>query len=313
MKLLKYALLGAICAASPSVNAQECDIDLQIAAITKGNVVPEAVEQRLEAKLTQALSKAGVIGAPYDAQFFIAGRFDDAYNDVTGGPSQKVIVKTTLTLFIGDAVNQKVFASESFDLKGVGSTDQMAYNRVLNQINPSNPKLVKFIQEGRDKIIEYYDNNYSSILAKARQAMTGRKYDEALFYATSIPSCSKGYAEASQLATKIYSDNIDYAGAQLLAKARGEWAAHPDAEGAEQAHYYLSQIDPGAACYPQVAALTKEISKTVKRNWEFENIQKHNDAVALQKQRIAAARAVGVAWASNRPRTRVVNRYYFIR
>ena len=119
MKILKSLFTAAMLCLAASAQAQDCDLEISIANITKGDVVPEAVHSRLEAKLTRALSKAGIVAAPYDAQFFIAGRFDDAYNDIISGPSQKVVVKTTLTLYIGDADNQKVFASESFDLKGL--------------------------------------------------------------------------------------------------------------------------------------------------------------------------------------------------
>ena len=192
----------------------------------------------------------------------------------------------------------------------MGDTDVLAYTRAMNSINASNRKVVDFLERGRAKVIDYYDANYPSILTKARQAMKSRNYDEALFYATSRPSCSRGYAEASALVQKISGESLDYNGARLLAKARAAWAAHPDEQGAAEAHSYLSQIDPGASCMSQTNALAADISKTVKRNWEFENIQKHKDAVALEKERIKAARDASIAWAKSRPR--VVNRYYWV-
>lgn len=57
-------------------------------------------------------------------------------------------------------------------------------------------------------------------------------------------------------------------------------------------------------------ALSKSIGQTVKKNWDFENVTKYKDAVALEKQRIESARAIGVAWAKNQPKT--VNRYYWV-
>jgi hypothetical protein len=291
-------------------NAQDCDIDISIANITKGEVVPQAVNQRLEAKLSTALARLGIVAADYDAQFFIVGRFDDAYNDITSGSSQKVAVKTTLTLSIGDAINQKVFATESFDLKGVGSTDEQAYTKALNSISSSNQNLLNFIQQGKERIIEYYDANYSVFLTKARNAMAARNYDEALYYSTSIPSCCVGYKEACNLTSQIYTDNMNYIAQNLLAQARAAWAESPDAEGARKAYIYLSQIDPSSSSYSAAQSLGKEISQRTKQQWDFENVQKYNDAVALEKQRIEAAKQVAVAWAKSRPK--VVNRYTFI-
>lgn len=309
MRFLKIFIAILLC--SSTAYAQNCDIDLAIANITKGNVVPANVGKKLEAKLTNALAKSGIVAAPYDAQFFIAGRFDDAYNDVTGGPSQKVIVKTTLTLYIGDATHQKIFASESFELKGVGSSDELAYTRALNGINPSNPQLTEFIREGRDKIIQYFDANYQQYLNDARRAQKNRDYDQALFYATSIPSCCKGYAEAQKLATSIMQDNYNYQGQMLLAQAQAAWAEDPTETGASRANEFLTQIDPSSSAAAGAKALTQTMSATTKKQWEFENMQKHKDAMALERERMRAAKEVAVAWAKSRPRT--VNRYVFIR
>lgn len=312
MKLISKAIIPMLIAMLAPIfaNAQDCDIDISIANITKGEVVPQAVNQRLEAKLSTALARLGIVAADYDAQFFIVGRFDDAYNDITSGPSQKVAVKTTLTLSIGDAINQKVFATESFDLKGVGSTDEQAYTKALNSISSSNQNLLNFIQQGKERIIEYYDANYGIFLTKARNAMAARNYDEALYYSTSIPSCCVGYREACNLTSQIYTDNMNYIAQNLLAQARAAWAESPDAEGARKAYIFLSQIDPSSSSYAAAQSLGKEISQRTKQQWDFENVQKYNDAVALEKQRIEAAKQVAVAWAKSRPK--VVNRYTFI-
>lgn len=311
MKIIK-SLIGivALCASAGAYAQGECTIDVSIADITKGDVVPAAINSKLEGKLTQALGKAGMISAPYDSRFFVAGRFDDAFNDISGGPSQKVYVKTTLTLYIGDADEQKVFASESFELSGVGGSDQQAYTRALNKLSAGNKELVDFLRNGQQKIIDYFDSNYQSYINNAKKAMAARNYDEALYYATAIPSCCKGYAQANELAMQIYKQNMNYTAQQLLAKARGAWAADPTAEGAAEAHMYLSQIDPEASCAAEAQALSKQISQTTQKQWEFENVTKYNNAVELEKHRITAAKEVAVAWAKSRPKQ--VNRYVFI-
>ena len=311
MKIQKSIIaIASLCASLCSYGQGECNIDVSIASITKGDVVPEAINSKLEGKLTQALGKAGMISAPYDSRFFVAGRFDDAFNDVTGGPSQKVYVKTTLTLYIGDADEQKIFASESFELNGVGGSDQQAYTRALNKLNAGNKQLLDFLRTGQQKIIDYFDANYQKYINDARKAMAARNYDEALYYATAIPSCCKGYAQANELAMQIYKQSMNHTAQQLLAKARGAWAANPNAEGAAEAHMYLSQIDPEASCAAEAQALSKQISQTTQKQWEFENVTKYKDAVALEKHRITAAKEVAVAWAQSRPKQ--VNRYVFI-
>lgn len=304
-------------------NAQDrCDIDIATVNITKGDVVPEAVDSRLQAKLSQALSKAGLTSVDYDSRFFVAGRFDDAINDITGGPNPKVLVKTTLTVYIGDAEEKKIFSSESFELKGVGSTDQQAYTNALKSISGSNEKLVSFLKAGKQKIIDYYDVNYRKYLDNARKQMASRNYEEALFYATAIPSCCVGYGEATALSLQIYNQSMNYESQQLLAKARAAWAADPSADGAALAYSYLAQIDPSASCASEARALGEDITRTTKNQWEFENVTKYKDQIELEKRRInaaaeserrrlEAAKEVAKAYAKSRPQ--IISRYYFVR
>lgn len=312
MNKFKTFALGAISFFALSAFAQDkCDIDISIANITQGEKVPSAVGARLEAKLAQAMSRAGIVAAPYDAQFFLAGRFDNAYEDVlTGGTREQYVVKTTLTLYMGDAEQQKIFASLPIELQGVGNSKTEAYTRCLNKISYADPKVSEFIRTGKDKIIDYYNNNYAQVINNAQKALQQRNYDEARFYASSIPSCSKGYAQAQALLTNINKDNTNYNSQQLYAQAQAAWAADPTESGAAKAHQYLAQIDPASSIYASAQSLSKQISDKVQRNWDFENIQKHKDAVALEKQRIQANKEKYIAWAKSRPK--VINRYNFI-
>lgn len=295
MKSLKHITLSVLLAAAfgISANAQDkCDIDIATVNITKGEIVPEAVGRRLEAKLSNAMAKAGLTSVQYDSRFFVAGRFDDAINDITGGPSPKVIIKTTLTLYIGDADEQKVFDTETFDLKGVGSNDQQAYSNALNSINGNNARLIEFLQRGKDKIIDYYNANYGKYLDKARKEMASRNYEAALYNATLVPTCCVGYDQAEALALQIYDDSLNFDSANALAKAKAAWGADPTATGAEEAHMYLKQIDPSSSSYAEAKKLSDEISKMTQKQWEFENITKFKEEMALEKKRLDNEKAI---------------------
>lgn len=305
MKTINRILTAALFAASSALAANaagDCQLSISYAPVSQGENVPKAIDSRLEAKVTRLLAQSGISSTDPTSRFFVAGRFDHAFADVTSGPSAKNMINTELTLYIGDSQDKKVFASAVFNLKGVGDTKERAFSKCLNGLSGSNQELLKFITEGRQKIVDYYDAQYPTILNQARAAMTARNYDEALYYATSIPECCKGFNQAQALSMEIYQHYTDYEGAQLLEKARGAWAASPDAAGAEEAFKYLSQIDPAAACAGQARELGNRITATTKSQWEFENVTKYRDAQALEKQRIEAARSVAEAWAKNQPK-----------
>ena len=310
----KLLLVAAFIGAASMSSAQDCDLRLSIAPIEQGENVPYAINTKVENQLMRAVSSHGVIADPYYGQFFVTGRFDNTLDDVVPGPPVRHVINGTFTVYIGDAINQQVYASTSFDVKGVGNSEERAYINALSSIGSKRNQLAQFIEGAKEKIIDYYNKNYKSYLAKAQTAMSQRNYAEALYYTTSIPECCIGYAEASRLTLSIYQSNIDYEGEVLLAEARGAWAANPNEDGAREAWSYLSRIDPSAACYGEAMKLGEQIRKTVKENWDFEVKEKYRDAVALEKQRIAAARDIGVAFAKSQPRVItnfiVSNRYY---
>lgn len=300
---------AAMAAASMAASAADCEIGMGIAPIMEGDQVPASISRKLEAKLKMALTHVGVAAGDYDCQFFLTGRFDQAFSQEAGGVGGRVLVKTDLQLAICDGENRKVFATATFPLKGVGATDEQALTRALGSLNAKNPEFINFVETGKAKIIDYFDKNYPTYIAKAQKALNARNYDEALYWSTAVPECCAGFAQASTLADDIYTDKINYEGAMLLAQAEGEWAANPTDAGASAAYRYLSQIDPSATCYSQAKALGQEMAKVVKQNYDFETKEKYRNAVDLEKLRIEAARKAAVAWAQNQPKTVVHNNW----
>lgn len=308
MKFIRPIIASLALATYLPSMADDCQVFMGVAPMTQGKQVPEAVSQKLMSRLTNLMAQDGVVASGDDSQFFVSGRFDDGFFDRNS--SGNYLVKTTLTLYIGDAEAQKMYASRQFELKGAGKTEQLAYMNALKSLNAGNPDFQTFVTQGREKILDYFNANYSSYLTKARTAMKQRDYDQAMYWASRIPECCRGYNEAVALITSAYSDRVDYEAEQLLAQARAAWAAHPDEAGAEEAHSFLTQIDPAAKCHSDAKALSDKIAKVVKTNWDFENVTKYKDAVEADKRRVEAARQIGVAWAQNQPKT--VNRYYWV-
>ena len=154
----------------------------------------------------------------------------------------------------------------------------------------------EFIREGKEKIISWYNSNYRQILVKAQKSASMHEYDAALYYVTSIPECCVGYEEASKLIDTYYTQYVNYNCQLIMQYARSEWAKSPDAEGASKALDWLIFIEPGSSCEGEAKALYNEIKQKVTSDWDFENREKYKDEAGLKKQRIEAARAIGVAF-----------------
>lgn len=182
------------------------------------------------------------------------------------------------------------------DVKGVGTNINRAYINAFRAINGNNVKIQEFIREGKEKIISWYNSNYRQILVKAQKSASMHEYDAALYYVTSIPECCVGYEEASKLIDTYYTQYVNYNCQLIMQYARSEWTKSPDAEGASKAFDWLVFIEPGSSCEGEAKALYNEIKQKVTSDWDFENREKYKDEAGLKKQRIEAARAIGVAF-----------------
>ena len=95
------------------------------------------------------------------------------------GPPVSTALTVQLTLYIGDAVGQKVFSTLTVDAKGVGTNINRAYINAFRAINGNNVKIQEFIREGKEKIISWYNSNYRQILVKAQKSASMHEYDAA--------------------------------------------------------------------------------------------------------------------------------------
>ncbi len=304
MRIIKHILTSAITALLCSnITSAQCNVHLMIAPIQQDGNITDDVNDMLMTRLATAITATGVTASPDLDRFFVTGKISHLYKEVVPGPPISNVMHSTLTLYIGDNITRKVYATTSYELRGAGTTETRAYINAFQQLNSKNSQLQKFVEQGSEKILDYYNAEYPTLIKRARQASLMRHYDEALSYVTAIPECCTGYNEANKLVLSIYEKYINHEAQTLLNRAKTEWASSPDEYGAKSAFAFLTQIDPDAECYGEASSLYKEIKKTVKENWDFEMKEKYNDEVDIEKRKIDAARAVGVAYGNGQKET----------
>ncbi len=313
MSIFAGAFAAAALVYAPFVSAQQnCNIHLMVVPIEQGADVPDDVEDLLMTRLTTVLTGTdGVTADPDYDRFFITGKFNHVYQDVVPGPPMSHVVKTMLTLYIGDNVSHKIYSSTGMELRGVGTSESRAFINALGALNRKNSTLTSFVDKGTRKILDYYDKEYPVLIRKAEAAAAQRDYGRALSVLAAVPECCSGYNQVESALLRIYNQNIDFIGNQLLAMANAAWGANPTAAGAREAYSYLVLIDPASSVYPGAQALHREIKKTVKDDYDFENREKYKDAIAIERSKIEAARAVGVAFGNHQQPT--TDHYNWIR
>lgn len=300
-KILATLCLTATLGASA---AQDCNVRLYVVP-SEQNDVPENVQNLLCTRLMNAVTEEGVSADGTYDQFFITGKFATVSENVVPGPPTMTSLVLNLTLYVGDLEGEQVYSTKTFEIRGVGASKEKAYINALSNINAQNKSFSAFVSAAKYKIIDYYDRNYQSLLAKANTAASTQNYDEALYYTSRIPECSRGYTRASEATINYYNQYIDLEAAQLISDAQAAWASSPDEYGAEKAMAFLMQVNTASSNYPKAQKLINTITAKIQRNWDFEHREKYKDQVDLKKRMIAAGRAVGVAYGRGQKTQRI--------
>ncbi len=275
-------------------------LPISVYAADDSESFPQGAKAMVENKLTQLLTRNGIAGLDYMGQFILTVTTTPLDKDVIPGPPAKIAEKMEMNLYIVDAYAKTIFSSTSLTVKGLGETENKCYLNAISHMPLQSPQMTKFIEEGKAKIIEYYDHEGEALLKRAAYLAGQKNYEEALFIVSLIPQQSKHYDAALVAGLDIYQQHIDNQCNINLAAARVAWAAEQNTRGAYAAGEYLANILPDAKCYGEAMELYKEIKGKVLDDWKFE-MKKYQDGVDIEKLRIDAARQVGVAYGTHQP------------
>ena len=262
---------------------------------------PEGAKALMESRLTQVLTKNGVAGMSYQGQFALTVAAVPIDKDILPGPPSKISEKLEVNLFIVDVYNKTIFASTSVTARGIGENENKAYVDAIKRMPVQNKDIAAFVEEGKQKIVGYYDAKAEQMIQKARALAMQKDYGQALNIVSLIPEECKYYNDALAAGVEIYQQYLDNECNINLAAARQAWAAEQNSKGAQRAGEYLANILPDAACYGDAMELYSEIKGKVLDDWKFE-MKIYQDGVDLEKERIKSMRDIGVAWGENQPR-----------
>lgn len=322
LPLLLTILLGCFTSHAQTANADFGRIALNT-YLSEKTALPLEARNLLKTKLDQITNSNGIAGTEANPRFIITGVVNTGTKDIIAGPPQMVAQNVTLTLFVGDAVENKVYANTTLNLKGVGTNENKAFINAFSAINPNNKAIVLFIGEAKEKIAAYYSSQCNAIIKEAETLAAQSHSDEAIYRLSLVPAaCSDCYDKTLTATATIYQNKVDAECQALLNKAKTAWTSERTPTGAQRASTFLVQISPLATCQPEVTALIKTVDAQLKANekqeWQFK-MKQYADQVAMQQEsmrinerqavrnleldklRVSAYRDVAVKYAENQP------------
>lgn len=319
MKRYLLILLFAIIYYS-AVEASESSGNLSYYPVVTGADIPEASKQLIVSKMEQMLTQNGFGAMNRADRFVMLAKCNVLQKDVAPTTPPRINQKIEVTFILGDAVENKTYASSTVELTGMGINETKAWQTAINGIKPANPDFRKMFDEASVKIESYYSANCKGIISQAHALASSGRSDEAIANLIAVPDiCHDCYADAMTAVGEIYQINIDGEGVSLLAKAKNVWSGSPDEKGADLAMTYLNEIPVSSSSFAEAETLAATISKKLTSDKESEwqlKLQQYNDEKAYRNREqanshtrsmatIAAARSVAEKWAENQPQTKV--------
>ena len=216
--------------------------------------MPPAAKRILLTRMTQIASKNGL--ASYGNRFIMYPRIDILTKDITPTTPPMHAYTLNVSLRIADNMTQTIYATADIPLKGVGKNETKAYIGALKMLNYKRPEVKGFIEEGKNRIIEYY-NSQCDFIIKEAEALAGRKeYDQAIYTLITIPSiCKDCYMKGQEMSIQVFKQKMENECMKNIADARAAKAK----DNYDLAASYLSGILPDVSCYTDAQALLKEI------------------------------------------------------
>lgn len=299
-----------------AAQAQNTD---DVGKIALSVVMPENIEglstsqlSKLESKIIQITTKAGLSALGYNQNFVIYPKFNVYSVDIIEGGMQNIIVVTAeLSLYIKQTSSNILFSSVSKNIKGSGKNKELAMNNAIAQISTIDKSFASFMIEGKNKILKYYETHCDNIIKKADGYIQMQQFTQALGLLMSIPeeiqSCHDKVIEKSIATFKAYQNQICN---EKMQQARAKFAAQ-DYNGALE---ILAGIDPSANCFNEsqkmIKSVENKVSTEVKKQWDFK-MKQYNNEISLEKQRINAIKEIAVSYYKSQPTT--LNYNYIIR
>lgn len=290
--------LACLCVSLLAKAQSDCVIPMMVLVPQHVDSLAPMAQNKLETKMRQMVTMNGMEGGATFSNFCIVANLVEGSKEVTSGLRPLVTVTSDLELYVGNNYTGEKFASTSITLNGAGRNEAKAYSSAFGGINTSNPQIQEFLKDAKQKVSQYYETQVSKIISQARGFAIRREYEEALCLLTSVPVCCSKYEDVEQCMLEIYQQYVDYDCAVKVSKARAIWNASQNKEGAVLAGAYLASIDPASSCWEDALALAETIRERIGDDWEFSK-ELMRDSVMLEKVKIDAIKAIGVAFGQN--------------
>jgi len=222
-----FLLLIVVCCCGHAIHAQDKS---DVGKIPLDIIMPESQDadmqnclDHLHIKVAQIVTATGMSSDGFTPSFAIFPTLAVTESKVVEGGMENInVVTVELTLFIKEIDNDVLIASTVRKLKGSGSSYHSAMVNAVSGISPDN-EYKKFIQDSKQKIIDYYNSSCGNLLVTADNMAKKQDYEAATQWADALNTLSE--IDPLSPCAKEASDLIATTGKKVDAQQKKEWDA----------------------------------------------------------------------------------------
>jgi hypothetical protein len=166
--------------------------------------LPMQAQNALMNKMRQLVTRAG-LGAAGGNPIFIISPSVTVLSEQTA-PTQPPMtyVDLEISFFISDRLTGNIYEQTTTMVKGMGGNRLQALVKGVNNVNVSDVQYRRFLDNAKQKIVEFYNSKCDFVLMKAKSLRDQGQNNEALEILNAIPEVSKEcYQKAMELASTI--------------------------------------------------------------------------------------------------------------
>lgn len=139
----------------------------------KNSEIPEAALQFLENQLENIATENGTADMVICDRFILTAKVDVLQKDIVAGPPQRISQTLNITLQVGDAVDNKLFASTSLTAVGIGTNLTKSYMEAFKQIRKNDKQVADFWSRPKVRLCSITNNIANLSLLKRKDWPSG--------------------------------------------------------------------------------------------------------------------------------------------
>ncbi len=237
---------------------------------------------KIESKIIALASRYGISGRG-PSNFLITPRFEIYNEQMMEGMQNMYVVTVDLNLFIKQAKAGIIYSTLTKQLQGTGYSRNDAITNAISQININDPDVKKFMDEGKSKIISFYNSKCSDILLEAEKYAGTNNFDHALAILMCVPvEATPCYEKIKNKSIEIFKKSQTKNCQSIIQLAKTQEAANQYLTSLQT----LSQLDPTASCFKESQTIIKSVEAKldadIKRQWDMER-EKMKNKLELEK------------------------------